>query len=97
MFELHDFYKELSQKYNLSFDQIEKIARIEFKWLMSNMQSGDYKSIKLISIGKFNPLINRIEKAKQYKDANNTKRDNGHRGKREGQEEDQISLNQENV
>lgn len=86
MFELHDFYKELATKYNLSIDQVEEICRSQFKWLMSNIQSGEFKPIKLIKLGKFVPIERRKLKALNGEYEGSVKRYSGER--RENKEED---------
>lgn len=63
MFEISDLIKELKVKYpQLDEDTIESMARIQFKWIYENIQSAEFKPIKLMYIGKFIPK----ERAKTY-------------------------------
>lgn len=98
MFELHEFYEELAIKYNLSYDQIERIARSEFRWMIENIQSGEFKTIKLKKIGKFVPnrvMIGISDTKKYYAsqlECSNRDKDQG-----EGEVKEQDTINQEDV
>jgi hypothetical protein len=96
MFELHEFYEELATKYNLSYDQIERISRSEFRWLMENIQSGEFKIIKLKKIGKFVPNKVGIGFSDIYY-ANKLKCSDRDKDQGEGEVKEQDSINQENV
>lgn len=60
MFKLEDLYKELALRHNLTEDQVEKIARAQFKFIMKNIQSGEFKLINTIILGQFVPNFNSI-------------------------------------
>lgn len=94
MFELIEFYKELSEKYNLTEDQIEEISRSEFKWLMDCMKKKELATIKLIGIGKFTPRV-RYKRIK--KDENSIECNNRDRDKTRKEEEKETSINKKDV
>lgn len=60
MFKLEDLYEELALRHNLTVDQVEKIARAQFKFILKNIQSGEFKIINIIRIGQFVPNFNSI-------------------------------------
>lgn len=96
MFELHEFYEELATKYNLSYDQIEKIARSEFKWLMESIQSNEFKIIKLKKFGKFVPNKVGIGFYDIYH-ANQSECSNRNEDQGEGESKEQDNIDQKNV
>lgn len=99
MFEISDLIKELKLKYpSLKEDVIEELARIQFKWLLEQIQSAKFKPIKLLYIGKFYPR----ERSKLYweKRINEGTIDSSKRYKRKTEEwkdQDKTAFNKQSI
>lgn len=57
-----DLIKQLSVKYNLSEDIIEKVIRSQFEFVKDTMEEGEFKSVHLHYFGKFCVKPNRLKR-----------------------------------
>ena len=53
--------KKLAKKYNMPYDVVEKIVTYQYKFAVEQMQSGEFKPIMLMHLGKFYPSKKRKE------------------------------------
>lgn len=60
--------KQLSEKYNLPEDVVEKIIRSEFGFVASTMSEGKYDSVRLHYLGVFGVKPNRLKQLHETKE-----------------------------
>lgn len=53
MVTIEDVSKKVSKDLNIHYDIVEKLHRIQYKFLYETMVSGNLKDVQLIYIGKF--------------------------------------------
>lgn len=56
-----DISKELTIKYDLSEELIEKVIRSQFEFIKDTMEEGEFKSVHLHYLGKFCVKPKRLE------------------------------------
>lgn len=58
---ISDISKELTVKYDLSEEIIERIIRSQFEFIKDTMEEGEFKSVHLHYLGKFAIKPKRLE------------------------------------
>ena len=53
MIDIHQIAKEVSEKTNIKLSIIERILRFQWKFLKQQMESGEFKTVKIKYLGKF--------------------------------------------
>ena len=65
----------VAKRMNLSSVQVKAINRIQWKFLTKEIQSGDFKSVNLFYIGKFQKKMSKQDVIDKWGDNGSSKRD----------------------